>query len=125
MSAKKMPTSDSYFDDLISRLKDPSYAALYIETHMELEEDEALDPRLIKLALSNVAEALGEQNGMTPEQVKQYQEKLDELLSQPGSEAIYHLGEWLNNLGLKLTVTVAENTDDCVNHNANDSKLTV
>ncbi|RAM53451.1 MAG: transcriptional regulator [Hapalosiphonaceae cyanobacterium JJU2] len=120
-----MPTSDSYFDDLISRLKDPSYAALYLETHLELEEDEELEPKLIKLALSNVAEALGEQNGMTPEQVKQHQEKLDALLSQPGSEAIYHLGEWLNNLGLKLTVSVAKNADDYVTNNANESKLTV
>lgn len=125
MSAKKMPTSDSYFDDLISRLKDPSYAALYLETHLELEEDEELEPKLIKLALSNVAEALGEQNGMIPEQVKQHQEKLDKLLSQPGSEAIYHLGEWLNNLGLKLTVSVAKNADDYVTNNANESKLTV
>jgi DNA-binding phage protein len=106
-----MSASDSYFDDLILRLKDPDYAALYLETHMELEEDEELDPRLIQLALSNVALALGEANNMTPEEIKHHQEKLDVILSQPGNLAIYHLGTWLNALGLKLTVAVTETSE--------------
>lgn len=84
-----MPNSLPYQDFLISRLKDPNYAAVYLETHMELEENEELDPRLIKLALSNVALALGEQNNMAPEQVKQHQEKLDALLAQRADQAIY------------------------------------
>jgi DNA-binding phage protein len=66
-----MPTSLPYHDFLISNLKDPNYAAVYLETHMETEEDEAIDPQLIQLALSNVAEALGE-NTMTPDQVKHH-----------------------------------------------------
>ncbi|WP_407888161.1 DNA-binding protein, partial [Scytonema sp. NUACC26] len=101
-----MPTSDSYFADLILRLKDPNYAALYLDTHFESEEGEAFEPRLIQLALTHVAKALGEEH-MTPEQAKLHLEKLDELLSQPGAEAIYNLGNWLNALGLKLTVSVA------------------
>lgn len=77
MKQEKMPTSDSYHPYLISHLKDPSYAALYIEAILEEEDPE---PELLKMALSHVAEALGEQN-MTPEQAKLHQEKLDELLS--------------------------------------------
>jgi DNA-binding phage protein len=120
-----MPTSDSYFDDLILRLKDPSYAAVYLETHFELEEDEEPDPKLIRLALSNVAEALGEQK-MTPEQAKLHLEKLDELLSKRGSEAIYNLGNWLNALGLKLTVAVAqEPKDSLINCSGKDSEIAI
>jgi len=119
-----MPKSLPYHDFLISHLKDPSYAAEYLETHMELDEDEEPDPRLLKLALSHVAEALGEQN-MNPEQAKLHREKLDELLSKQGSEAIYHLGTWLNDLGLKLTITVINKVDNSVTDNANNSELTV
>ena len=106
-----MPKSLPYQDFLISRLKDPNYAALYLETHFELDEDEEIDPDLLKLGLSNVAEALSE-GKMTPEEAKQHLEKLDELLSEKGSYVIYYLGEWLSALGLKLTVTVADKIED-------------
>ncbi|MBD2503636.1 helix-turn-helix domain-containing transcriptional regulator [Anabaena azotica] len=119
-----MPKSLPYHDFLIARLQDPNYAAGYLETHMELEAGEEPDPRLLKLALSHVAEALSEQN-MTPEQAKQHREKLDELLSQTGSEAIYNLGSWLNALGLKLTVAVVENADNHFTNTADQSELTV
>ncbi|MBD2598507.1 transcriptional regulator [Nostoc sp. MBR 210] len=119
-----MPKSLPYHDFLISHLKDPSYAACYLETHMELEEGEELDPRLLKLALSHVSEALSEQK-MSSEKAKLHQEQLDEILSQQGSEAIYHLGTWLNALGLKLTVTVAEKIDSCVTDNVPSSELPV
>ncbi|GAX39578.1 hypothetical protein NIES4075_05340 [Tolypothrix sp. NIES-4075] len=116
-----MPKSLPYHDFLISHLKDPSYAAGYIEAILEEEDPE---PELLKMALSNVAEALGEQN-MTPEQAKVHLEKLDELLSQRGSEAIYNLGTWLNALGLKLTVTVVEKADNTNTNAAISSELTV
>lgn len=115
-----MPTSDSYQDYLISHLKDPSYASVYLETHFELEEDEAPDAELLKLALSNVAEALGEQQ-MSSEQTKLHLEKLDELLSKRGSDVIYGLASWLNALGLKLTVTVAEEAQDKSANSTSDS----
>ncbi len=117
-----MPKSLPYHDFLISRLKDPSYAARYLETHFELEEGEDPDPELIRLALSHVAEALGEPQ-MTPEQAKLHREKLDELLSQRGSEAIYNLGQWLNALGLKLTVTVCESASESVTEAASSSEV--
>jgi DNA-binding phage protein len=101
--AKSLP----YQEFLISHLKEPSYAAGYIEA---LFAEKNPEPELIRLVLLNVAEALSEQN-MTPEQAKLHLKKLDELLSQCGSEAIYNLGTWLNSLGLKLTVTVADKAD--------------
>ena len=76
-----MPTSDSYHPYLISHLKEPSYAALYIEAILEEKDPE---PELLQVALSNVTEALAE-GKMTPEEAKQHIEKLDELLSEKGS----------------------------------------
>jgi DNA-binding phage protein len=116
-----MPTSDSYHDYLISSLKDPSYAAVYLETHLEEKEPE---PELLRLALSNVAEALGELN-MSSEQANLHREKLDKLLSHEGIEAIYNLANWLKNLGLKLTVSVSEEAEDSSTNTASQSELTV
>lgn len=96
-----MPTSDSYHDYLISRLKDRNYATVYVKTHLETAEKEKPDRELLKFALSHVANALGEEN-MTPEQVKLHIKKIDTLLSQGGSEPIHKFGNWLNTLGLKL-----------------------
>ena len=119
-----MPKSLPYHEFLISHLKDASYAAVYLETHFELEEGEEPDSKLLKLALSNVAEALGEEN-MTPEQGKFHREKLEELLSQGGCEAIYNLGTWLNAFGLKLTVAVAQKVEDSNTDSVNNSEITV
>lgn len=108
MKNVKAPTSDSYQDYLISRLKDPTYAALYLETHMEEEEDH--EPKLLRLALDNVLQALSSSK-LSSEQIELHRQKLDKILSQPGSLAIYGLASWLNELGLKLTVN-AQNQDD-------------
>ena len=108
MKNVKAPTSDSYQDYLISRLKDPTYAALYLETHLEEEEDN--EPELLRLALDNVLQALSSST-MSFDQAELHRQKLDEILSQPGSLAIYGLAIWLNELGLKLTVNV-QNQDD-------------
>ncbi|HBE58765.1 MAG TPA: transcriptional regulator [Cyanobacteria bacterium UBA11149] len=115
-----MPTSDSYHDYLIARLKDPSYAALYLETHFELEEGESPQPELLRLALSHVAEALS-----SPEQLKINQDKLDELLSQKGSDVIYNLGTWLQLLGLKLTVAVPDDTKEIIENSPATSEVLV
>jgi DNA-binding phage protein len=102
MKNVKAPTSDSYQDSLISHLKDPSYAAIYLETY--LEENDA-EPELLELALSNISEALS-QSKMSSEQAKLHHQRIAELLSQPGNLAIQNLAHWLSDLGLKLTVTV-------------------
>ncbi|MEG4516406.1 MULTISPECIES: transcriptional regulator [unclassified Microcoleus] len=119
-----MPKSLPYHDFLMARLKDPSYAAIYLETHFELDEGEEADEALIRLALGDVAEALG-QPKMTPEQYEVHLKKLDELLSQQGSDAIYNLGTWLNALGLKLTVAVCNDTEDHTANAETKSEITV
>ena len=101
----KAPTSDSYHDYIVSRLKDPSYAALYLETHFEEREDP--DPGLLKLALDKVSEALS-QSKLSPEQAEFHRHELDKILAQQGSDVIYGLSQWLEGLGLKLTVAVSE-----------------
>jgi DNA-binding phage protein len=119
-----MPTSDSYYDDLILRLKDKSYAALYLETHLELEEGEKADSELLKLALSHVSQALANET-MTPEQANLHQKKLDEIFSQPLEQAIYSLAGWLNVLGLKLTVTVAVSAESSSFDSVNNLEVPV
>ncbi len=106
-----MPKSLPYHDFLIARLKSPSYAAVYLETHFELDEGEEPDEALLRLALRDVAEAVG-QSKLSPEQYELHLQKLDELLSQQGSDTIYSLGSWLRVLGLKLTVAVCTDTED-------------
>lgn len=93
--------SENSQDYLISRLKNPEYAALYLETHLEEEED--ADPELLRLAFSNVFEALS-QNHLSASEAELLQQTLDGLLSNSGAHTIYHLAQWLKVLGLKLTV---------------------
>lgn len=88
-----MQKSVSYRDSLIVRLKNLEYAAAYIEAILEEKDPE---PELLKHALQDVAEALGD---------KQQLEQLDRLLSVEGMAEIYKLQLWLNQLGLKLSVT--------------------
>ena len=99
-----MPSSLPYHPFLISHLKNPERSAGLLRVIFEEKNPE---PELLEVALKNVFEALGEPN-MTPEEAKLQLEKLDEILSQKGSDVIYHLAEWLQKLGLKLTVTVTE-----------------
>lgn len=82
------PTSISYQDYLISRLKDPTYAALYLDTHMEDDEDN--EPELLRQAFDNVLQALSPSK-MSPEQAEVQRQRLNDILSQPGSQAIYGL----------------------------------
>jgi len=121
MEVKTMPKSLPYHEHRIEFLKDTQAAASYIEAILEEQDPE---PELLRLALRNVAEALGEEN-LNPEQVKQHYEKLDELLSQPGTEAIYSLNNWLNALGLKLSVTVIKTSNNPASNSASSSELTV
>ena len=82
-----MPISDSYHDSLIESLKDPDYAAIYLATHLEGDEYE-FEPKLLKLALNHLLEALGSQI-LTPEQVKCSARQIEELMEKPGKEAIH------------------------------------
>ncbi|XHX76936.1 MAG: DNA-binding protein [Stenomitos frigidus ULC029] len=99
-----MSASDTYRDFLIQSLQDPEEAAAYLEAILEEANP---DPELSKVALLGIAEALSDVDDAS-EKRKFYSKTLDEILSQSGGQEIYGFTNWLNSLGLKLTVTVAE-----------------
>ena len=110
MKIAKVATSDSYQDYLIESLgKNPQLAADYIAATLEEENP---DRDLLKNALLQVCEALGQQQKMTSQEIELHREKLQKFLSEQGSQAIYDMAEWLEFLGLKLTITVAERSQD-------------
>lgn len=79
----------------------PELAAGYLTVTMA----ENCETQLLKQALSDVNEALAPTN-MTPEQVEKHQEKLNQIFAKMGDNAISDLTEWLEELGLKLIVTL-------------------
>ena len=89
----------------IDSLKDLEYAAIYLETHIEDHEPLDVETNLLKLALSNVAEAIA------PEQFTANTEILETILQKQGAEAIFDLADWLKGLGLKLTVVVDQKAE--------------
>lgn len=102
MKNVKAPTSRSYQDYLVSSLQDPQEAVAYLDAILAEEHPE---PELLRLALKDVAEALG-QVKMTPEQLQHHLEHLDRILPDQQSLTLYSLTDWLNALGLQLTVSV-------------------
>ncbi|MGL5064302.1 MAG: DNA-binding protein [Microcoleus sp.] len=115
--AKSIPDRQFLIESL---RKNTALSAAYITATLEEKDPE---PELLKMALSDAAEALG-QPEMSPEQYELYLKKLDELLSQSGSDTIYNLAIWLNALGLKLTVAVATETEDNAANAETISQLT-
>ncbi len=105
MNNGQTPASDSYHEYHIKELQDINYAAVYLEVHLEDHEPLDIETNLLKLALSNVAEALA------PEQLAMHTETLETILQKQGVEAIYGLADWLKGLGLKLTVTSAKEAE--------------
>ena len=101
-----MPKSLPYHPFKISNLKDPAYSAGYLTEIFEEEEGD-LELGIMRKALRDVFEALGEPN-MSAEDASLHLEKLDVLLAHHGSATIYALANWLKVLGLKLTVAVDE-----------------
>ncbi|MEG4490752.1 MULTISPECIES: transcriptional regulator [unclassified Microcoleus] len=99
-----MPKSVPYHPFKIKSLKDPNFSAAYITEIFEEEEGD-LELRIMRKALRDVFEALGEPN-MSADDAKLHLEKLDTLLSGDGIATIYGLASWLKALGLKLTVAV-------------------
>jgi len=99
-----MTKSLPYHPFKISNLRDPNYSAAYITEIFEEEEGD-LELKIMRKALRDVFEALGEPN-MSADDAKLHLEKLDTLLSPEGIATIYALASWLKALGLKLTVAV-------------------
>jgi len=97
-----MPTYKSYHSYLIESLKDPLEAAAYLEAVLEDGEFEH-----ILLALKNVAEA--QQDVTNNSENKKLNLDLNSQLfpnQQPGE--LMTIAKLLNQLGLKLSVTVQE-----------------
>ena len=111
MKDAKMPASDSYHPFKISNLKDPNYSAAYLSLIFGEEEEGDLELEIMRKALRDVFEALGEPN-MSADDAKLHLEKLDTLLSSEGSATIYGLASWLKALGLKLKVAVDEGDEE-------------
>lgn len=109
MTAKNIKSykSDSYYDYFIKSLQKPEEAAAYIEAILEEEYPE---PNLLKSALLDVVEAFSNTT-LSSEQAESQRQKLDDLLSQSGSQAIYGLASWLSEMGLQLSISV-QNQDD-------------
>ncbi len=101
-----MPKSVPYYPLKIKSLKDPLFTVAYLTEILEEEEGD-LELGIMRKALRDVFEALGEPN-MSAEDAKLHLETLDVLLSGEGSATIYALASWLKALGLKLTVAVDE-----------------
>ena len=114
-----MPAKDSYHDYLIESLKDAHHAAAYLEACLEESDPE---PELLRQVLLNIAEALGTTAPHSPT-TKVDINQLDEVLSAQGSTAIYGLVNWLNQLGLKLTIAVQEPVVDDLAMETPDSQL--
>ena len=94
MQSIKVPTSRDYQEYLIEALQNPKRAAGYIAAILEEEDPE---PELLASALDDVAMALGEDSDR--QWVKNFG-------ANDKSQSFYELAEWLDGLGLKLTVTV-------------------
>jgi len=94
MQSLKVPTSRDYQEYLIESLQDPERAAGYIAAILEEEDPE---PELLASALDDVAIALGEDSD---------RQWVKDFGASGKRQAIYELAEWLNSLGLRLTVKV-------------------
>lgn len=99
-----MATTKSYHQYLIESLKNPVEASAYLEAILQEENPE---PQLLKVALENVLEALGN-NQLSPDEIAPHKQKIDELLNQSGAYIIDNLAQWLQKLGLELTITIAQ-----------------
>ena len=117
-----MPKSLPYHPFKISNLKDPNYSAAYLSLIFDEEEEGDLETGIMRKALRDVFEALGEPN-MSDEEAKLHLEKLDVLLPQSGIATIYALANWLKVLGLKLTVAVAQEDEGEEESSVSDVEL--
>jgi probable addiction module antidote protein len=97
MTRKKSVT---YLDGLHERLKDPSYAAEYLNAHLAENDEDAVEAFLI--ALRDVATAHGMSN--VSKNTALGRESLYKSLSKSGNPKIATLAKLLQAMGLKLSV---------------------
>jgi hypothetical protein len=94
MESTNHPSSRSFRDYLIESFQDPEDAAGYLTAILEEPDPE---PEVLALALDDVAAALGGEGD---------RQWVKDFGASDKSQAVYELSAWLDNLGLKLTVTV-------------------
>ena len=94
METQKYPASRDYREYLIESLKDPEDSASYLTPILEEKDPE---PELLASALDDVAQALGADSD---------RQWVKDFGASGKSQSVYELAEWLDGLGLKLTVTV-------------------
>ncbi len=94
-------TTVSYRDGLLNRLKDPEYAAMYLE-----EAIAAGDRKALMIALKDVVDARGGV-GALADKVPLQRQSLYKVLSKQGNPTLETLGAILKPLGLRLSVAAA------------------
>ena len=96
MQSTDHPSSRSFRDYLIESFQDPEDAAGYLTAILEELEPE---PDLLASALDDVAAALGSEGDRA--WVKGFG-------ASDKSQTVYELAAWLDNLGLKLSISVKQ-----------------
>ncbi len=87
-----MTQTKNYHQYLIESLKDPTEATAYVWAILQEENPE---PELLRVALENILEALGETR-LKPHEIQLQQYKINEVLTLSASEVFYSLVDWLN-----------------------------
>jgi DNA-binding phage protein len=95
MTVKSQP----YRPALIQRLKNPAYAAAFLNAILEETDPE---PELLESALRDIATALGDR--LTSAQLEAHQDRLYQLLAKSHRLSIADLMTWLEPFGLRLLV---------------------
>jgi probable addiction module antidote protein len=95
---RKNSATTSYRDDLLKSLKNPEPAAHYLNACLEDE-----DPRVVLMALRDVADARGGVRVLSRE-AKLNRESLYRMLSRAGNPSLDSLTAVLNAFGLHLAV---------------------
>ena len=107
MEAIPSVKSVSYHPSLIDRLKNPAYAAAFLNAILEEVDPE---PELLKSSLLDISEALGDR--MNPIALQAHQEQLSQLLATLNPVSIADLMIWLEPFGLRLLVMANTTLDD-------------
>ncbi|MBC7420209.1 MAG: putative addiction module antidote protein [Bdellovibrio sp.] len=101
-----MKKSVKYTDLLDKDLKDPEFAAAYLNAHLE-DDGESQYEELLLLALGDIARAYGVAN--IAEKTKLGRESLYKALSSNGNPKLTTLISLLKVMGLKLSVSIDKN----------------
>lgn len=99
-----MENSDSYEDALIESLRDPAYAAEYLNAHLSKDEGDTDEDaeQLFLIALRNVARARGV--SAIADRTDLGRESLYKALSAGGNPTLSTLRAVLDAMGLQLTI---------------------